>query len=279
MNLNTSHPSSLYSLCHRWQAASQRHNSPSRLVSGLAVLFSLIVWPAGSALADTAAPKGLKLIELYTSHGCSSCPAADQLLGELLAKDEDLLALEFHVDYWDNLVHGRDGNFVDPFSQVSHSMRQREYNAASLAGRPGVYTPQAVINGRFAAVGSNRRHITKALASPVEQAFKILISAGTSADTLSVEITGSDDKKAELAGTDISVAHYIDKATTRITGGENSNKTLTNHRIVTSLTPLGEVSVDGGMSFSVQKPHAGEGCVILVQEDARSPIYAAYGCP
>jgi len=241
-----------------------------------AVLSALSVGPA---LADDNSPGNLELIELYTSHGCSSCPSADKLLGELLQENENLLALEFHVDYWDSLVHGDAGNFVDPFSQASHSARQREYNAASLSGRPGVYTPQAIVNGRFAAVGSNRQHITKALAAQVTQALTIRIGAGATPDMLNVTITGSDEQLAELAGTDIRLARYIDEAATFITGGENKDKTLVNHNIVKSLETLGEVTRNSPMSFSVEKPAADGGCVILVQEDALTPVYAAHACP
>ena len=138
----------------------------------------------------------LKLIELFTSHGCSSCPAADNLLGELLEAHEDLMALEYHVDYWNNLVHGSDGSFTDPFSKSEYSLRQREYNHARLAGRPGVYTPQAVINGRIASVGSNKRQIVKALSAPTEQALTITINDDTHSDSNLVVTVSADTESA-----------------------------------------------------------------------------------
>jgi len=266
MNATTYHPVSV----------TGKMSLQSRLSS---LRFVLLLLLAQSSLADEMASDNFRLIELFTSHGCSSCPAAESLLGELLAEDKQLLALEFHVDYWDDLVHGSDGNFVDPFSDASYSMRQREYNVASLAGRPGVYTPQAVINGRFATVGSNRRDILRALTSTEPQSLKIQVDAGQTSDTLSVVVTGSAEQRAELAGINISVARYLDSATTSVTGGENRHKSLTNHRIVTSLTILGEVSEDNEMSFTLQKPAENEGCVVLVQEDASTPVYAANACP
>ncbi|MFK7861113.1 MAG: DUF1223 domain-containing protein [Granulosicoccus sp.] len=248
-------------------------------VKRLASTLALVALPAGNALSDDVSSKQLKLIELYTSHGCSSCPPADELLGKLLSEDEHLLALEFHVDYWDNLVHGSDGNFVDPFSDASYSRRQRTYNVAELQGRPGVYTPQAIVNGRYAAVGTNRKHISRALATPVEQSLDIRITEGPTPDTLSVDITGSAGQLDALVGTDISVAHYLDEATTLITGGENRHKSLTNHHIVRSMTRLGEVTVGAAMTFSIEKPAGDAGCVVLVQEDALTPVFAAQGCP
>ena len=253
------------------------------LVPRLSVLMLLsgLLAPVGlpQANADEAQPDSLKLIELYTSHGCSSCPEADRLLGELLAEDDQLLALEFHVDYWNNLVHGSSGSFHDPFSKASHSMRQREYNAASLKGRPGVYTPQVVINGRFATVGSNRRHITRALARPAAQLLDMAVLQIPDQDSLMLVVTGSDGQRESLAGTDIMVAHYLDQATTRITGGENQNKILVNHHIVTRMTRLGEVSENAEMTFSVSRPADDEGCVVLVQKQALTPVYAAARCP
>ena len=140
--------------------------------AALATLFLLAAFMllhSAAAQADEVEPGGLKFIELYTSHGCSSCPAADQLLAEFLSEEKALIALEFHVDYWNRLVHGSDGSFTDPFSSAAYSERQRQYNSTSLRGRPGVYTPQVIVNGRFATVGSNHRQITKALAHPVDQ--------------------------------------------------------------------------------------------------------------
>lgn len=241
------------------------------------LLATLLLWQPLCASANDNAPAQIRLIELFTSHGCSSCPAADALLGELLADDDHLLALEFHVDYWNTLVHGADGSFTDPFSSPLHSERQRAYNAVQLTGRPGVYTPQAVINGRFATVGSHRRHISKALARPVEATLdvRILPDAGG----LAVEVSGTEKQLKALKGTDIVLYRYLQKAQTSITGGENAGKTLTNHHVVTAFTLLGEITGQGPMRFSVDKPGDGEGCVVLIQEQAATPVYAAVSCP
>ena len=222
----------------------------------------------------------VKIIELYTSHGCSSCPPAEVLLGELLANDDKLLALEFHVDYWNNLIHGRDGNFVDPYSKASYSKRQRDYNVSRLAGRPGVYTPQAVINGTIAAVGSNRRHIGKALKRKAPAAFQIRLRPHeTQSSSMHITVSGNEQRRRALRGTDIVLVRYIDSATTQITGGENNRLELHNHHIVTDVQPLGQISAESDMSYTVDVPKEGEGCVVLVQEGARSPIYAALECP
>ncbi len=86
------------------------------------------------------------VVELFTSQGCSSCPAADRLLGEL-ARDPSLVALSLNVDYWDYL------GWKDTLALKSHSNRERAY--ANARGDRDVYTPQVVVNGVTAVLGSD----------------------------------------------------------------------------------------------------------------------------
>ncbi len=239
----------------------------------LAMMFS------GVHADTTNSGQSVKLIELFTSHGCSSCPRADKLLGELLENDPDLLALEYHVDYWNTLVHGRAGNFVDPFSSADYTQRQREYNVSNLSGQPGVYTPQAVVNGVTAAVGSDRKNITSALQRVRAAAFDINQEPSSSdPSVLQITVNGGDQQRQIFAGTDITLVRYIDSASTKITGGENQNLELVNHHIVFEVTKLGQISNDEDMAYAISAPKEGEGCVVLVQEGALTPVFAAFEC-
>src|ERR1700756_3967300 len=94
--------------------------------------------------AQAEAPRRPLLLELFTSQGCSSCPPADDLLRELSTRD-DVLPLEFHVDYWNDL------GWVDPYSTAAWTRRQQDYAAAHGFE---VYTPQLVVEGRADLVGS-----------------------------------------------------------------------------------------------------------------------------
>ena len=97
------------------------------------------------------------VVELFTSQGCYSCPPAEAYLAEL-AERTDIVALEFHVDYWDSLTYMWHGQWKDPFSSPQYTARQRDYNVA-IRDQSGVYTPQMIIDGRYEAVGSRRPQV------------------------------------------------------------------------------------------------------------------------
>lgn len=229
------------------------------------------------AMTAPAFAQKLKVVELFTSHGCSSCPKADELLGEMSASDPDLLLLEYHVDYWNSLVHGGDGNFVDPFSSSAFTDRQRQYRQVSMRGRPGVYTPQAIINGRTAAVGSYRSAIVEALESSPDSPLSVSIEAGS--DDLSIKVQGDEAAMNAAADSTIMMVRFHRQRTTEITGGENRHLSLVNHNVVHEMNVLGRVSPGAPMSFEVSANAEGDGCAILVQSPALDILHAAVGCP
>ena len=123
-----------------------------RAVLARALLVAAGLLAAAGAWADASKPV---VVELFTSQGCSSCPPADKILGHLADRD-DVIALGFHVNYWDRL------GWPDPFATKAGTDRQYAYSPA--LGRRNVYTPQMVVDGRYDVVGFHAERLKVAIA-------------------------------------------------------------------------------------------------------------------
>src|SRR5258707_8836135 len=127
------------------------------MIRTLVLLIGVGLAAIGSASAAETSPV---VVELFTSQGCSSCPPADSLLGEL-SKRSDVLALGFHVDYWDYI------GWKDPYASKLATKRQHDYAAALRLHM--VYTPQMVVDGRTDVVGSERGDVAAAIGKAAAQ--------------------------------------------------------------------------------------------------------------
>ncbi len=177
-------------------------------------------------------PKGV--VELFTSQGCYSCPPADKLVGEY-AKGKDVLALSWHVDYWDYL------GWKDIFASPENTQRQYSY-ARALRERQ-VYTPQAVINGRTHAVGSNKREINKLLKLMQEsnRGMTVPIDVIVSGESMKIAVANSEQANdATLYMVFFNKEHEV-----KIKRGENGGKTLSYHNVVHSSQALGMIKASG----------------------------------
>ncbi len=168
--------------------------------------------------------KTVVVMELFTSQGCSSCPPADALLAEYAGMhNENIIALSFHVDYWNRL------GWKDPFSSKYYSERQEWYSRYLPNG--SVYTPQLLVNGRREAVGNNRN----AVKTLVQEA-----NSESNAETISIENVSVENESIRFHYTTtntgkeevINIALVQKKAITYIKSGENEGVTITNHNIV-----------------------------------------------
>src|SRR5277367_1219262 len=119
---------------------------------------TVLVGSATALRAQTSPSHGPAVVELYTSQGCSSCPPADRVLGELSTMP-NVIVLAFHVDYWDNI------GWRDHYSIPNAVERQQRYVEA--LGLSSAFTPQAVVGGRSSFVGSDKRRILDALVVPI----------------------------------------------------------------------------------------------------------------
>ncbi len=226
-----------------------------------------------SVFGAPAQAESLKVIELFTSQGCSSCPPADRLLGELIEHNDDVIALEYHVDYWDTLVYGSAGQWKDPYSSPDYSRRQRQYARVNLAGSQGVYTPQAVINGRYATTGSNRRNILKRLGNAKAPIVDVVVQR----EGTDLQVNVADKSPVDAF---VTLVHYLTRTETAIKAGENKGVDIVNHHVVTDVKPLGELKRGESGDYTVA--YAGgdnRGCAVIVQAGQLGPIMGAARCP
>ena len=219
-----------------------------------------------AAQATSTPPASPVVVELFTSQSCSSCPPAEAFLREL-AKRDDVIALEWHVDYWDKLHHGSAGKWKDPYSSPTHTARQRAYNTV-LRGTTGVYTPQAIINGATETVGSRRKQVDTMIADAA--GLKAKVEAKKVNDKI-VFSFASTNAEALLVTFDRS-------AQTRVAGGENKGLDLAESHVVTAHQKLGAAK-NGGTEFQVNAPEEGFGCALLLQDQESKRILGAAYCP
>ena len=239
----------------------------------LFAISGLVLAASAPALADSA--KSPTVVELFTSQGCYSCPPAERFLGELASRP-DIVALEFHVDYWDELVYGSAGKWKDVFSSRAYTLRQYRYNK-QIRRRGNVYTPQMVIGGRLEAVGSRRGAVRAALRKARADRSPMVgveVSGGSSS-AMTVTVDGKANDKASIW-----LVTFLLEATTRVKAGENKGKSLKSHNIVTKLRKIGAWSGDREtIELDDVKLADGEGCAVLVQKGQAGPILGAAYCP
>jgi hypothetical protein len=190
------------------------------------------------------------VVELFTSQGCSSCPPADAVLAEL-ATHKDVLALGFHVDYWDRL------GWKDPLSTPGATSRQNDY--AAQFGRNEVFTPQIVIDGQHQAVGSNRGAVLQAIAQ--SETDSIPVAPVTFApDGRSVSIGAGVGRGKVL------VIRYVRSRTTQVQRGENAGKTAVDVNGVDAFKAAGEWTGQK-LDLTIDPVDADHGLAVLVQGD------------
>lgn len=225
-------------------------------------------------ICGTASAERLNVIEMFTSQSCYSCPAADELLASMAEADKTILNLEFHVDYWNKLQYGNAGSWVDPYSSAEFTQRQQRYAALKLRGNNNVYTPQAVINGIYGNVGSNRRRIEKGLKLDSPRPVNVEISQ-LDTSTLNIDINTASEVDAEAF-----LVHYLRKTSTNIPSGENHGKVMHNYNVVIELQPLGPVADINGETLEIAySPTENLGCAVLVQQAPLGAVLGAARCP
>lgn len=242
----------------------------------LSAAAAVSVASAGSGASPSAVDsRPPVVVELFTSQSCYSCPPAEAFLGEL-ALEDGIIALEYHVDYWNDLVYGFAGKWRDPFSTPANSRRQQAYNARIL-GSPRAYTPQAIVGGRLDVVGSRRDAVRRAIRQAFQAAEPDL---GVRLHPLPGGGFGIDIVGRTARPIPVWLVRFVRKRTTEIRAGENKGKTLVNSHVVTGIRRIGDWH-GGSATITIPDPGLapGEGCAVLVQAEGPGSILGAASCP
>jgi hypothetical protein len=214
------------------------------------------------ALSSTvpAAEAGAEgVVELFTSQGCSSCGPADAVLAEL-ARDPDIVALSFAVDYWDYL------GWRDTFARPEFTKRQKAY--AESRGDRSIYTPQVVVNGLDHMVGSDKAKILAAIESSAKagRGLSVDVEARIEGDRIIVEVpAGTKPPGAKAA---VWIASFRQPETVEIAEGENAGHSITYYNIVDRWQVLG---MWNGDTMRVELPltdivsDRSAGCAVILQ--------------
>ncbi len=218
---------------------------------------SLIATAIATALArPTRANTKPVVLELFTSQGCSSCPPADALLGTL-ARQPEVIALAWHVDYWDHL------GWHDRYASRLATARQQAY-ARQLGSE--VFTPALVVDGAHIVVGSDRKAVEAAIAAAAP--LPVPITLRRTEDGTAVEIAQAPGPVRALR------VVYDPEQATSIGAGENEGERLREYRIVRDVEVLGEW--DGAArQFTTKSPGPAQGQVILLQSAALQIVGSA----
>ena len=172
---------------------------------------------------------GFALVELFTSEGCSSCPAADAILEDAQKKyiDKNVLILGYHVDYWNKL------GWKDIFSDASFTQRQEYYS--NIFRLNNIYTPQVVVNGKKEFLGSDKSKLISNIEEQLNERSVVSIKLNTVQNTegkidVHYSAEGVDAKKEQA------ILVLVQKmATNEIKKGENEGRTLHHVNIVRNI--------------------------------------------
>jgi hypothetical protein len=209
---------------------------------------------AGTAVAENNGPWA---VELFTSQGCSSCPPSDRQLGKL-ARRPDIVALSFHVDYWDYI------GWKDRFASKATTERQRAY--ARVLKQRYVYTPEMVVDGRMHQPGISDGQVESMLAdarrqSPVRTTPHL---TRTLDGALVVQLAAA---KLEAGPADVTVFAYDRQHSTSVGRGENEGRRLDNFNVVRRFEIVSQWDgAEAHWTVPSDRFQPGQGLAVIVQQ-------------
>lgn len=229
---------------------------------GSAAAGALAATHGGLAVGETPAA-GPWAIELFTSQGCSSCPPADARLGTL-AQRPDIVALSYHVDYWDYI------GWKDPFASHLTTVRQQGY--ARVLNQRYVYTPEMVVDGIGHDPGVDAGPIRTLLADAERRSPKRATPQMSRAPDGAVTVALSAFH-VEGGPADVVLVVYDRRHSTPVHDGENGGRTLENFNVVRRFEVLDRWQ--GGetrWTIAADRVQSGQGLAVLVQRANQGPM-------
>ena len=210
---------------------------------------------SGLMPAIAAQKKPIAVVELFTSQGCSSCPPADAVLRDLAMRD-DVIALAYHIDYWDYL------GWKDAMASAENTSRQQAY--AEAFGET-VYTPQMVIDGDRHVIGSERDKVEAALPPSDPEAMSIGVDITAGENSLYINIAEGMERPD---GAHVLLVYFQPQRRIGIETGQNAGQEIDYRNVVTSYQTVGIWHGDA-MNIEIPKSEIekkGGGCAVLLQQ-------------
>jgi hypothetical protein len=212
-------------------------------------LFILIVLTGFSpfTFADQSQNGPFVVVELFSSEGCSSCPAADLLVSKLTAwarqNNQPVYPLIFHVDYWNSY------GWRDVYSRAEFTQRQNTY--AHVFKDQGVYTPEMIVNGSDAFVGSDQGHLQQDINQELSISASTTLRASFTKQTN--QITVKFSAEGYTKGDVVNIALVERGLNTDVTAGENAGRMLHHDNVVKEFQTMPLTNAGGQVKMSLSR--------------------------
>lgn len=216
-----------------------------------------LIYPSTETKIVSGAP--FVVMQLFTSQGCSSCPAADALAEEIKKEytSKNVMILSYHVTYWDRL------GWKDPFGKRAYTEMQYAY--ANKFKERRVYTPQIVVNGKEHFIGSDeyilRKKLKRYLKKNVDNSVKLTTTKKENQLQIAYEVSG------ELSNKKIVFALVLDKKTTQVKRGENAKKALRNSNIVITQKEVSLQKANGKTNIDLPENYTNMRVIAFIQDE------------
>jgi hypothetical protein len=227
----------------------------------VALVLAVAAWPRS---AGAGSERGPVVLELFTSQGCSACPPADTVLARL-ARNSGVIALSFHVSYWDYL------GWRDPFALAVSMQRQRGY-ARAMKER-SVYTPQLVVQGAAHTVGHDHATIERLIAQAPPAAAIAVALAANAPPTLAVTIPAL---ALPQGGAQLWLVAFTRTERRQVLDGENAGLVLHHTNVVRWAAPVAAIEVAPAvLTVAASEAQGSDAVALVLQRPRQGPILAA----